>query len=106
MLYTSMPSGNDLDLGFQILDAYMPLFTDCMAGKVFDCAQEEGTDPDRLLLKRDMICRLRQPEPPHPDGKLPEMRLFCIVNNLQCFLVSHHHFDITKYSGLCWKALR
>ena len=64
----------------------MPLFTDCMAGKVFDCAHEEGTDPDRLLLNRDIICKLGQPEPPQADGKLPEMKLFCMVNNLQRWL--------------------
>ena len=60
----------------------MPLLTDCIAGKVPDSAQEEGTDPDRELLYSDMICKVGHPEPPQPDGKLPEMRLFCKVNNL------------------------
>ena len=68
--------------------AHMPLLTDCMAGKVLACDQDDGTAPLRLLLYRDMICRVGQPLPPHSDGRLPDSLLFCMVNNLQTLICS------------------
>lgn len=62
--------------------AYMPLLIDCIAANAARPLQDEGMVPLRLLLNSDMICRLGQPDPPHSEGRLPEMLLFCMFSSL------------------------